>query len=115
MRVNLSNDQWVDIVPADELLDGDRKAVNASITVEVTEDNRALMPGDYEDIQRDAMLTRVITNWSFQMPIPAEDPKSLNRLTIKQGRELAKVVDEHMALVRGQENPGERGSVPTSA
>jgi hypothetical protein len=116
MRVDLSDGQWLDLVPASELLDGDRKAVNRAITVEVTDDGRAIMPGDYEDLQRDAMLKRVVTNWSFShLPIPSQDPASLDKLPIKMAKEVYAAIDEHMALIRTGSGPAERGSRPTNS
>jgi hypothetical protein len=127
-RIELADGQWVDITPVEDLRDFDRKALNRVTSMRITDDGQAIVSGDYEDKIRDALLTRVIQDWSFPgLPVPSKNPYvpakgdqpekagSLDLLTIPQARELRSVVDEHMKLIRDGGGPGERGSDPTTA
>jgi hypothetical protein len=115
VRVELSDEQWVDMTGPEEVLDGDRKAANKVVKVVVTDDGQAIMDSDFEDQMRDALLIRFITDWSYPLPIPRRDKTSLDKLTVKQGKELREALDPHMAIIREGGGPGARGSVPTSA
>lgn len=119
MRVELSDGEWADIRPVEDLRDGDRKAVNRSIRVEVDDDGRGFLPGDANDRKRDALLARLIDNWSFAttkgLPLPSADPASLDKLSIRHARELHRATKEHMDLIEETDTPETRGSLPTSA
>lgn len=115
MRVDFSDGNWVDLLDVDQVRDYHRKAANKTIRIVVTDEGEAIMGGDYEDRMRDALLRELVVNWSFDLPVPSKDITSLDKLTIKQARELNEAIDPHFALIREGSGPGsDRKSVPTS-
>jgi len=114
MRVELDTaGNWADILDIADLRDGDRKRVNRAIKLEVGPDQRPVISGGIEDDMRDALLTRVVQNWSLG-PIPGQDPEALDRLTIEQGRNLREAVGPHMDLVKDKDHPVKENPVPTA-
>ena len=114
MRVELDTaGNWADILDIADLRDGDRKLVNRAIKLEVGEDQRPVVSGGIEDDMRDALLTRVVQNWSLGAT-PAQDGGALDRLTIEQADKLRKAVQPHMDAVRGKDEPVKANAVPTA-
>jgi hypothetical protein len=99
MRVELDPDVWAEIKDVKELLSGDVKAVRNAMRVTVDrEGNRSYSTGE-EDQMADAMLIRCVTNWSFPLPVPADDPTSLDKLPPAAYEELKRAVEPHFALI----------------
>lgn len=71
MRVNLSNDQWVEV--RESLTRADRRAVLGALEFAV-EDGHTVIPGNLAELQMTAFLGQVITEWSFPgKPVPAQN------------------------------------------
>lgn len=102
MRVELDPDNpdlWAEIKDVKELLSGDIKAVRRVMRVTIDRDgNRSYSTGE-EDEAADAMLARCVTNWSLPLPLPAEDPTSLDKLPPAAYEELKTAVEPHFALI----------------
>src|SRR5487761_1226841 len=102
MRVELTEGAWADVRDIGELRNKDRKAINKAIVLHIDEDNRPVIAGSMDDDMTDALLKRVITGWSFAgLPLPADDPDSLDKLTLEDYDKLAEATREHMKLLRG--------------
>lgn len=116
MRVELTDGAWVDILDVGDLRDGDRKAVNAAVNLEVDPETQLpVIPGSMDDDIRDALLKRIITGWSFtNLPLPRDDKASLDKLTIPDARLLHKAIEPHMALIMQRESPATPGTDPTA-
>ena len=118
-RVELDKDgNWADILDVADLRDGDRKLVNRAIRLEVGEDNRPVISGGMEDDMCDALLRRVVQNWTLgatpaQDPGTPDQPGALDRLTIEQGKNLREAVKPHMDAVREKNAPVKDNPVPT--
>lgn len=113
MRVELDKDgNWADILDVGDLREGDRKLVNRAITLGVDDNQRPVISGGMDDDMRDALLTRVVQNWSVG-PTPAQDPQALDRLTLEQGRNLREAVKPHMDACRDKDAPVKANPVPT--
>lgn len=115
MRVDLPDNGWAEIAEPSELRNGDRKAVLKSLTVEVGDDGKSILSLSYDDEMRDALLRRIVRNWSLPFPLPKDDSASLDKLTIAQADALAKAIKPHMDLVNGVADPTKRGTDPTPA
>lgn len=115
MRVELTDGAWADIRDVSELRNADRKAVNKAVSLHIDENGQPIFAGDMEDKMLDALLRRVITGWSFAgLPLPADDPESLGKLTIPDADLLAEAVKEHLKLVKGNESAVKPGTDPTA-
>lgn len=127
MRVELSNGAWADLREPSELRSADRKAVNRVVSFHVDENSRPIFSASMDDDMAAACLRRVITQWSFPMPLPKDDPGkppspdqpdgipgSLDKLELEDEDLLRKAVEEHMKLLKGDVNPVKRGTDPTS-
>lgn len=99
MRVELPDGQWADLLDPADLRAGDLKTYRKLMPV----------PGarDYvmEDLDtaRDGLLTRLIQNWSLDLPLPGEDPASLDKLTVPAYRALLDELGPYMDLFNGVE------------
>lgn len=106
---------WADLKDVEEIRDGDRKRVNRAVKMQVDEDNRPVLRGGIEDDMRDALLTGIVENWNLPIPLPKDDPESLDKLTIEQGKNLREAVEPYMDLVRDKAVPVKANPVPTDA
>lgn len=99
MRVELPNEQWVEV--RDKLKGKDKVAVHDAVTFTVGNRDRAegqQVAASVQDKMREAFLAQVITSWSYAetegWPIPANNPGGSSILG-----ELD--IDEYNALVTG--------------
>ncbi|AEW92932.1 MULTISPECIES: hypothetical protein [Streptomycetaceae] len=95
-RHTLPSGAWVELRDWRELRRGDKKRALS----DVTDTTRPVAAG-YE--LADALLTILITAWSYQLPLPSASPESLDLLPIEDDQPL-------MDLVL----PAIQGLVPTS-
>ena len=114
MRISLGGPEWAEVDDVSMLRDGHRKAVNKEIRFTVDEENRPVFTGGLDDDMTDALVRLVCRDWSLPFPPPDKDPKSLDKLTIEQGRLLHAAVAPHLELVKGQLDPTKRGTTPTT-
>ena len=117
MRIDLPDGDWADVRELDELRDGDRKALNKAVSLTLTSDegdNTGHLPGSYEDDMMDALLARVVTNWSLRMPLPSRLRKVLDDLTLGQAKALRDGVKPHYDLLMERVDPNAHGTDPTS-
>jgi len=114
VQVQLGGPDWAEIAEPSELRNGDRKAVNKTIRLQMDEDGSRTIGGDYEDLMRDALLKRIVRNWSLPFPVPKDDPESLDKLTLEQADVLAKAVQPHLDLINGKVDPTKKDSDPTA-
>lgn len=108
MRVDLPDDHWVEMRGPDELVAGDRIAVNESFTVPVSSETTPgevvarVMSGAIGDHTRVALLRRIITAWSFDrvgLPIPSLNPASIEQLPLEAYNRLRVAIEPHMDKV----------------
>jgi Arc/MetJ family transcription regulator len=114
MRVELDASSWAEIMDVSELRSGDRKAVNKAVRVELDEKQQPILSGALTQDMRDALLKRVVRDWSFPFPIPEKDPVSLDKLTLEQEDALNKAIKPHMDLIDGTVDPTRRDTDPTA-
>lgn len=104
IRVDLPEDpdhpgtpQWAELRAASTMRAGDAKALRKAIRLQVDgrdEWDRSFSLGD-EDARTDALLTRVIVQWSYDLPLPQADPNSLDELPIETWEALRDAVKPH--------------------
>lgn len=71
MRIELPSGGWVET--RDNLKGRDRTAVHAALRITVKEGQQGQEVGaDLSDRMHDALLVNIITGWSLEAPIPAE-------------------------------------------
>jgi hypothetical protein len=71
MRVELPSGNWVEM--RDNLKGRDRTAVHAALRITVKEGQQGQEVGaDLSDRMHDSLLANIITAWSLEAPIPAE-------------------------------------------
>jgi hypothetical protein len=115
MRVELPEGQWAEIRGPETLRRKDEKAVLRTSTLVIDPDTRtAIVNGANDQDMEDAMLARVITEWSFPIPLPCADPESLGQLTLEQAHVLAGAVKPHLELITVSVDPNKRDSDPTA-
>lgn len=118
IRIELPDGEWAEVKDLEDLRDGDRKALNKAVSLSVTadeDDQMGHLSGSYEDDMYDALLVRVVTNWSLKMHIPSRHKKVLDDLTLDQARALREGVKPHYDLLTETVDPAKPGTDPTSA
>jgi hypothetical protein len=93
-------EHWAEIRAVAELRAGDAKAVRRAAKIDVggDDENTSISIG-INDVMRDALLARVITAWSYDLPIPAGDVESLDKLSLEAYNALLLATDEHWSRV----------------
>src|SRR5215472_16282823 len=115
MRVEIPDGQWAEIRGPETLTRKDEKHVLKASTVTIDPESRTVMTSGAESqILEDAMLARVITDWSFPHPLPIAQPGSLDLLSLDQAHALAEAVRPHLELITVKLDPGKKDSDPTA-
>jgi len=116
MRVDLGDGQWAELKELAELNRGDKKATLRASTIELDPvAGKGYVSGANDEDQADALLCRIVTNWSFPQPLPSKSPKSLDVLSIAQGDKLQEAVKPYLELINGKVDPGKRDTDPTES
>ena len=99
MRIELANDQWIEVREA--IKGGDIFAVREANEVPLGEDGRParLSFQKLEDDQLIALSARVITGWSFQVPVPQSFAQMKGVLSDFSGPDLRKFRAEMKPLL----------------
>ena len=90
MRIELTNDQWIEV--REDIKGGDIFAVRKASKVPLGEDGRPAEMSfqGLEDDQLIALAYRVITGWSFQVPLPGSVTAAESVLSDLSGADLRK-------------------------
>jgi hypothetical protein len=84
-RVELSNENWVEY--RENLKAMDRFAVQDAVTLQFSEGGNKASLGMMND-QRNALLGRIITAWSYNTPIPSNFPQYPADVVIGEAMDL---------------------------
>lgn len=84
-RHPMPSGNWVELRDWRELRRGDKKKAIAA----VTDTGKAAAAG-YE--VADGLLTLLITNWSYQLPLPSQSPESLDLLPMEDDEPLMNMI-----------------------
>lgn len=118
-RYNLNSDgsQWADIKDVGEMNSGDKRAVKASVSIEIDpETGHRLIPGDMDERMTNALLRRIVVAWSLPFQLPKVNPAVLDELSTDVWDALDKAIKPHIdKLNEDAAGPNTEGSVPTSA
>ena len=117
MRIELANDQWIEV--RGEIKGGDIFAVRKASKVPLGEDGRPAEMSfqGMEDDQLIALAYRVITGWSFQVPLPGSVAAAESVLSDLSGPDLKKFRAEMkplLDLVKSDEDQPDPKQQPTS-
>lgn len=121
MRTELESGAWVDHAPAQELKAKDKDAVDRCVrlALEMSDEGRLGLAGgqtlDAADIQitaRDAVWARIITDWSFDVPVPEIGPdyriahqESIGELGIDDFNDIEQLLAPMAAKLRRRPDP----------
>jgi hypothetical protein len=99
---------WVEY--RDRLMAGDRFAVQDAVSMEVGgEDRRSKVSLGMQNDLRNALLGRIITAWSFPVPVPSANDMQRagvvigNAMDLRDYAALEKAVEPLMDLIAGRE------------
>ena len=93
-------EQWAELRAASTMRAGDAKALRKAIRLKTNSGggwDKTFSMGDL-DAKTDALLVRVIVNWSYEqhgLPLPAADPDSLDEIPIDAWEALKAAVEPH--------------------
>ena len=104
MRIPLPDDQWADLKDSPDALTGEDEAVVRSAMVLTGEGSEGKFSGTAAGtaLMEFAMIARVVTTWSLQLPVTAE---SVRGLTLRQLRPLRKAIEPFMLELREDADP----------
>jgi len=93
-----------------DLRSGDLKAYRAAVPV-----GDAPLTLGVLDQTKEMLLTRILRAWSLQLPIPGEDPASLDKLPIPAYRALVDALEPYIEAFESTPDPKpSNGSAGTS-
>jgi hypothetical protein len=114
MRVELPSGAWVEL--RDKLNVEDQRAVQNAVVIEITTDENGntvqRIPGDHTMARRAALLSRIVTDWSFAaqgIPIPSQNVGGADMIdsAISDLDDMNKL-DEEIRPLMEKANPGRR-------
>lgn len=118
-KVELPSGAWVEY--RDKLKAADRFAVQAVVSVEVGGENNRNRAAflEMQNDMRNALLGRIITDWSYPVPIPANDSFRAADMVLGDAMDLEdyatleREVEPLMDLIAGRNNPNPKAQ-PTA-
>ncbi|MEV0660126.1 hypothetical protein ACIBI3_02365 [Actinomadura luteofluorescens] len=90
-------EQWAELRAPSTMRAGDAKALRKAIRLKANAGggwDKTFSMGDLDD-RADALLVRVIVNWSYELPVPAADPDSLDEIPIDAWETLRDAIEPH--------------------
>jgi hypothetical protein len=100
------SNNWIEY--RDKLMAGDRFAVQEVVSIELGGDKSRAQFLMMQNDMRNALLGRIITGWSFPVPIPSQNSFQAadivigNAMDLKDYAVLEKAVDPLMDLIQGR-------------
>lgn len=89
--------QWAELRAPSTMRAGDAKALRKAIRLRTNAGggwDKTFSMGD-ADARTDALLTRVIVAWSYELPVPVADPDSLDEIPIDAWERLREAIEPH--------------------
>lgn len=108
-RIDLPSGGWVEY--RDKLMAKDRFAVQAVVSVELGDAKNRASFLEMQNDMRNALLGRIITGWSYPVPIPSADSFRAadmvigDAMDLEDYAELEKAVEPLMDLIAGRKTP----------
>lgn len=103
MKIDLPDGNWVEMRGVEDLRTGDKLAVKRASKIPRDAEGNVVVSTAFQDEQRIALLSRIITAWSYEgWPIPsvALSPEAaIEQLPINAYDALSDSVKEHMAAI----------------
>lgn len=109
-RHTMPSGNWIELRDWRELRRGDKKRAMSGIT-----DVERVIAAGYE--MTDGLLTVLISNWSYELPLPSQSPQSLDLLPFEDDGALMELVAPAMKALAPQAPDGtqeEQASDPQS-
>lgn len=97
MRKDLPGGQWAELRTADEVLEEDREQVMHAMA------NAGDDPSLRNYFGKRQWVTQLVTNWSFEQPIPSAEPKSLGKIPLRACNKLIDQVQDVIAALNEDE------------
>ena len=100
MRVELPDGQWAEFRDLSDLRGGDAKAIRRATKFEVRDGALAEISMGMQDAQMDALLVRIITQWSLiNYGIPMADPSSLDEIPLSYYNALVSAAEPYKEAI----------------
>jgi len=135
VKTELASGAWVEHRPIQDLRAKDKDAVSLSVkmAIPVTEDGEIdrsqglLFSGAMQLAARNAVIARVITGWSYDVPVPyfeaaeVHNAESIDEIPIDDFNEIEQLLEPYLAKLRQRPDPkkgitsGSSGSSRASA
>lgn len=93
-RHPMPSGNWIELRDWRELRRGDKKKAMSAIT-----DLDHAIATAYQ--MTDALLVMLVTNWSYQLPLPSQSPSSVDLLPIEDDDALMKLIQPAMTGLTG--------------
>ncbi len=94
-------EQWAELRAVSELRGGDKKAVRGAVVMRFGDDDKIVrefsMADDYA--RREALIRRLVVNWSLPEAHPQADPEVLGELPLAIYDALIEATEEHFKAV----------------
>ena len=119
MRTDLPSGAWVEHRPIQDLRAKDKDAVSMSVkmAIPLTEDGEVdrsqgmVFSGAMQLAARNAVIARVITGWSYDVPVPyfeageVHNESSIDEIPIDDFNEIEELMAPYLAKLRQKPNP----------
>jgi hypothetical protein len=114
--LDADQDVWVDLKSVRELYSGDLMAINAAADVVYDDAGNRVMPGGFGQRRNKALLAQIVTNWSFELPLPtAADPTALDKIPLLPWKRLVKKLDPWWEVINGDGDDPDDSDPTTSS
>lgn len=107
-------ERWVTVRRVTDIVSGDRKAVRRAISIDIGEDGTSHLNAGVADDMREALLARIITGWSFDLPLPVADPASLDKLPLDAYDALIEATEVHFKAVDFRKQASKNGGTSSA-
>lgn len=105
--LDVDKDLWVDLKPVDELYSGDLLAINLAADIPLDAEGNRVMPAGFGHKRTKVLLKQIVTNWSFELPLPSDSPESLDKIPLRPWKKLTAALDPWWDAINGngEEDP----------
>jgi hypothetical protein len=128
MRHDLESGAWIEVRPVQDLKAKDKDAVSAAVKMlvpitaegEIDRSQGMSFGGAMAARSRNAILARILLNWSYDMPRPVYEfeqvtnEDSIEELPIDDFNEIEELLAPYMAKLRKRPDPKAKGAATTT-
>jgi hypothetical protein len=119
LKTTLESGAWIEHRPIQDLKAKDKDAVTTAVkmVIPITEDGEfdrsqgMVFSGAMQTAARDACIARVVTGWSYELPVPyfeaaeVHDGESIGEIPIDDFNEIEELIAPYLAKLRQRADP----------